>query len=380
MKNVFSYCLMFLIGSASACIPINAQDIAHNWALNDLIFAREVILENHPGVYNNLDLEFCNHVNLFFNNAKIRLVNAEDDNLRKQILHEFGKSFNDIHLRIIFPKETPVVAAVAEPVVTRDQFLCNITDTVCYVKLPTFDPDEKETEVIKSIIDTMPAVCHASYILFDVRGNGGGSSMWGKKIIDSLFGVRYTHHKRAKSLEKQYVEWRASASNIAYMSTDVREHVNKNFGKESKVSKWMEHIISGMQKTYDAHDMLYRDFSHTFHEISDVVETGSLCASTIIVLIDGHCASACLDFIDELKLMGKQVILIGKQTMADSLYMECRSLPLPSGKGAIVVPIKVYRNRPRGHNVPYVPDIEYVGDINDTQAVKQYIFSLLDQY
>jgi hypothetical protein len=378
MKNVFSYCLMFLIGSAYACISINAQDIAHNWALNDLIFAREVILENHPGVYNNLDSEFCNHLDLFFNNAKTRLINVEDDNLRKQILHEFGKSFNDIHLRIIFPKENHLIDAVVEQVVTKNQFLCDITDTVCYIKLPTFDPDEKETEVVRSIIDTMPIVRHASYILFDVRGNGGGSSMWGKKIIDSLFGVGYTHHKRAKTLEKQYVEWRASASNIAYMSTDVREHINKNFGKESKVSEWMELIISGMQKAYDTHDMLYRDFSHTFHEISDVVETDSLCASTIIVLIDGRCASACLDFIDELKLMGKQAILIGKQTMADSLYMECRSLPLPSGKGTIVMPIKVYRNRPRGHNVPYAPDIEYLGDVNDIQAIKHDIFSLLN--
>lgn len=48
---------------------------------------------------------------------------------------------------------------------------------------------------------------------------------------------------------------------------------------------------------------------------------------------------------------------MGKTTSADSLYMELRSIPVPSGKGFLNIPTKVYRNRPRGHNVPYVPDI-----------------------
>jgi len=215
------------------------------------------------------------------------------------------------------------------------------------------------------------------YIVFDVHGNGGGSSMWGKQITDELFGAGYTRHKRAKALAQQYVEWRASASNIAYLSTDVRECIHKDFGKTSKVAEWVEHIIDGMQKTYDAGAMLYRDCSNKFHDVADVQRHDSLCSSVIIVVIDERCVSACLDFIDELKLFGKKVILVGKQTMADSLYMECRSLSLPSGKGTVVIPIKVYRNRPRGHNMPYLPDVEYMEDMNNTQALNDFILSLM---
>lgn len=79
----------------------------------------------------------------------------------------------------------------------------------------------------------------------------------------------------------------------------------------------------------------------------------------IVVIIDAFCMSATLDFIDALKAMDQQVILVGETTDADSVYMEIRIADLPSGKGQFQFPIKMYSNRLRGHNVPYVPDIPY---------------------
>lgn len=92
----------------------------------------------------------------------------------------------------------------------------------------------------------------------------------------------------------------------------------------------------------------------------------------VIVITDSVNVSAALDFIDELKLMTKEVMLIGQKTKADRVYMEVRSLPLPSGAGIFSFPIKVYRNRPRLDNEPYYPNIEFK-DIHNTPALQGFI-------
>jgi hypothetical protein len=47
--------------------------------------------------------------------------------------------------------------------------------------------------------------------------------------------------------------------------------------------------------------------------------------------------------------------------------MEVRTVDLPSGLGTFSYPIKVYRNRSRGDNVPYMPNIEC--DVTDMQKL-----------
>lgn len=377
-KNFWRVLLVMLSIQMEICISKQENFSNYNWSLCDLDFAKETILENHPGVYNNLDPSFCAHLNVCYNDARIRLNNIQDDKVCKQILHEFAKSFNDVHLRMWFSQETSSGATQIQQPIIRPQFSCDVTHYVCYVRIPTFAPNKEEIESVKNIIKTIDAIRQIPYIVFDVRGNGGGSSIWAKQIIDALFGIGYTHHKRAQTLANQYVEWRASISNIEYLKTVVTDSVHKNFGKESEESKWVESIVDGMQKAYDIGNKLYYDASNKFHDIANITPQGSLCTSTIIIVTDSQCVSACLDFIDELKLMATRVVLIGKQTSADSLYMECRSIALPSGKGRIVIPIKVYRNRPRDHNIPYAPDIEYMQDINDMGAVKNFVFDVIE--
>ena len=92
----------------------------------------------------------------------------------------------------------------------------------------------------------------------------------------------------------------------------------------------------------------------------------------IILIISSDNFSAALDFVDEIKLMTKNVILISQKTKADRLYMEVRTIDLPSKTGKISFPIKVYRNRARGDNKPYIPNIEFT-DIQNTNHLQQFI-------
>jgi hypothetical protein len=96
--------------------------------------------------------------------------------------------------------------------------------------------------------------------------------------------------------------------------------------------------------------------------------------ATVYVLTDATCASACLDAMDVWKALG--AIHVGRETSADSLYMETRAQPLPSGYGQLSVPMKVYRGRPRGANQPYRPVHRIDAPMSDTPAVEAAILRL----
>jgi hypothetical protein len=56
--------------------------------------------------------------------------------------------------------------------------------------------------------------------------------------------------------------------------------------------------------------------------------------------------------------------------------MESSYLQLPSGVVELGFATKVYRNRPRGNNQPYVPRHRFAGDMRDTPALERWILGL----
>ena len=119
----------------------------------------------------------------------------------------------------------------------------------------------------------------------------------------------------------------------------------------------------------------YIEFTLDYESIEQTVN--SVCnpvKAKIIVIIDKGCGNACLTFIDQLKAMKHDVILFGQTTGADSVYMEVQKTDLPSKKGIFYFPMRVYKNRLRGNNIPYYPDIFYADDSsNNTETLQQAI-------
>jgi hypothetical protein len=92
------------------------------------------------------------------------------------------------------------------------------------------------------------------------------------------------------------------------------------------------------------------------------------------VLTDYGCASACLDAVDLLKSLG--AVQVGQETSADTVYMEVRSGPLPSGRVNANIPMKVYRGRARGNNETAMPAHEWTGALADTAGIEAWIAGL----
>lgn len=180
-------------------------------------------------------------------------------------------------------------------------------------------------------------------IIFDLRGNQGGNSEYGSKLINNLFGLNYAEQQRNLNYKDIYVDWRVSKSNLNYLK-DLYEQYK---------SSWIKNIIEGFETKLQERQSYYIEL---LFEESLSINTSLLnpVKAKIIIIIDEKNVSSVLDFIEELKTMTSNIILVGKTTKADRLYMELRTVELPSKLGTFSFPIKVYRNRKRGDNVPYI--------------------------
>ena len=252
-----------------------------------------------------------------------------------------------------------------------------LADGTMWFSIPSFDgnPDGEAGKSLRSLIDYIHAnadqVRSAPTIVFDVRGNGGGSSDWSYQIAKQLWGEGTID---AHPEPPMTVSWRASSGNL--------DAIRKTYDDRSKgghlspeITAWYKDTIAGLEKTIAEHQPLWViPPGSDAGEDAPKSEAAFKTAGPVYILTDASCMSACLDAVDLWTRLG--AIPIGQETGADTLYMEVRQLKLPTGIGAVSLPMKVYSGRARGSNQPVVPRYRFNGDIADTAAVERWVATL----
>ncbi len=364
---MFKKTILISLIITNACISQNID-----WAQQDLLFMHDAIRDNHPGMHNELDPNFKEHFSLHYQIAQNQLKTCTTDEQKVETIRSFIASFNDAHMQIRYKEfQTNSTHQQAK----RNSFaIADLDNSVCWITLPTFQPNAQEKESLQTIIDTLAqkqqTFTSNDCIVFDIRGNGGGNSMFARDIVFALFGQDYARYCADTLYKDVLVDWRASQSNITYLK-QVREK-NSNDPQQVAFVQWLTHVIEGMQQALDESKPYFRQQNKT--QLDDIQHPPvNPLKARIIMIVDNRCFSAALDFIDYLKAMNHDVVLMGKTTGSDSLYMDINQSELPSKKGSFALPMKVYRNRIRGHNEPYAPDIIYQGNINDTIVLQQFV-------
>lgn len=227
---------------------------------------------------------------------------------------------------------------------------------------------------LKTLVEEAPSWRDASYVVFDVRRNEGGDSEWGRRILAALYGEPFIDRvvRRAPKFGNQYVEWRASKDNLAHVRSIIRS-IEEQHGKEARPLTGLRKVERAMA---DALEQNRTSLVRPAPAAARDPEVGPLppreFKGRVVLLTDTMCASSCLDFADAAYEL-PDFVHAGRMTNADSVYMEVRNAPLPSGLAELVLPVKVYRGRPRGHNVPYTPSWVYPGNIYDTPALERWL-------
>lgn len=350
---LFILCLLFL----NSCM--NKQ----NPYIEDLNFIYKAISENHPGVYNDQDYEFNKNLKESYSKAKGKIIDAKNFYSSKEAISIFTKSFNDNHLWVSWSNDSKKLNID----ILRKFSVSRLSNNIAWVTLPTFDLDIRQEKDFYQLIKDITELQFTKYIIFDLRGNQGGNSEYGSKVVDALFTEEYTHQTKCLFNKKVYVDWRASEDNLNHISSLLVKYPNS----------WLQEIEYGLKESIKQSKNYYREFSSQTCGLKNDLRKVPMLSTKVIIVIDSSNVSAALDFIDELKMVTTNIMLIGQTTKADRLYMEVRSLPLPSGFGSFSFPIKVYRNRNRLDNQPYVPDIKQ--GVSNTEALQRFILTKIKE-
>ena len=238
-----------------------------------------------------------------------------------------------------------------------------------WVELGGFNGDPESADGVRltslkaGIAARADEIRSAPAVVFDLRGNGGGSSAWLRAMAESLWGK---DRVEAHAPRSSGVEWRASAGNLATI-----ESYKAQLGGDPEIMEWLVKITDGLTATRAAGGELWL-------QADDGPPPAAPAANPMraraYVLTDYGCASACLDAVDLLKALG--AVHVGQETSADTVYMEIRSEPLPSGRAVARIPMKVYRGRARGNNETAVPAHAWTGALSDTAGIEAWVAQL----
>jgi hypothetical protein len=215
----------------------------------------------------------------------------------------------------------------------------------------------------------------AAFVVLDMRGNGGGSSMYGDQIARALMGADYVDRMvGASNTDGDCVsDWRASEGNIRQLQSFVND-LGPVRGPE--FTAW---ATQKLQKATAAHargEAFATPLRCAAAAPLAKAPVASQLRGRFILLTDGACFSSCLDVTDSLLQLG--ALHVGQTTDAGTHYMEVREERLPSGLSWFSTLEAVAMDMPAKLG-PFTPSVPYDGDIGDTAALEQWVLKLVGQ-
>jgi hypothetical protein len=252
-----------------------------------------------------------------------------------------------------------------------------LKDGTYWFRIPSFDGDpnspvgQRLRELINYVhlhaanIRTSPA------IIFDLRGNGGGSSDWSAQIARLLWGEAKFQHRHEAPMT---VSWRASKDNLSFLQSSYAER-SKGGSLSPDARAWYEDTIANLQRALAAREALWLAKPGKADTRAQARGMPSYrIRGPVYVITDPNCMSACLDAVDLWTSLG--AVTAGRETGADTIYMEVRPVRLPTGIGGFSLPMKAYSGRRRGSNQPVLPKYRFGGDMADTPSLQKWIAAI----
>lgn len=247
-----------------------------------------------------------------------------------------------------------------------------LPDQSFWINMGSFESDPSTpdganlTRLNAAIADQAAALRVAPRVVFDLRGNNGGSSAWVSRAATLIWGSGPIDRLNNPA---ERAAWRVSDANIAQI-----ERYRTTFAAQRATDPapydWAVRTAAGLTAARARGDRLW--IEPAGEPVLAATDAHPVTAR-VFVLTDRGCGSACLDAVDVLTGLG--AVQVGQETSADTLYMEVRQQVLADG-AVIWVPMKAYRGRRRGSNVPAVPRHVWRGAMDDTAGLRAWIAAL----
>jgi hypothetical protein len=231
-----------------------------------------------------------------------------------------------------------------------------------WAAMPTFMPDDKQREAYRAMVRAVETgrqrFLDADAVVIDLRQNQGGSSVWSRTFAEALWGKERVQRRMAARSARTEVWWRASQGNADHLAGLV-EQLTREGQVESL--EWAKEKSAGLHAALARGETWYVEKDGTpGTPDADLPTDPPAFTRPVYVIVPGQCASACLDALDAFTRF-PNTKLIGAPSSSDSTYMEVRWQKVASGLALVVIPNKMYVNRPRANGQGYRPAI-YVND------------------
>lgn len=270
--------------------------------------------------------------------------------------------------------------ALAQPRAPR-QGIQQVRPGVHWVHASNFQPSSsKAVARFEHMLDGIRQTGDAQAVVLDVRGNGGGNSMFGNRILLALLTDAILGEDAAQPPQRPRAYWRVSP--IAQEAFEKRKaRILETEGPDSEAYRFTQRMASLMDdaasRGQDFVEQPRPDISHPEFQQDAAGERVRRFSGRLVLVTDAYCMSACLDFVSAaLRIPG--IVHVGSPTGTDTQYTDVGSMAL-SPTVMFGFPLKVWKNHGRQDKEgrPYVPQFVFDGNLADTAAVQAWVLDTI---
>jgi hypothetical protein len=236
-----------------------------------------------------------------------------------------------------------------------------------WVGMPDFD-GAASGAAYGALYPQLAALPKSGWVVFDLRGNGGGDSSWGNRALGALFGTAYAEKLAEAGGASKYLI--ADQATVTLLKHYIEAPEFAASREESQAD--LARVEAAMRSRQRLALVWGKD------------ESGVLPAPVwprphgprIAAIIDRECFSSCMNFLQQILATGDSVVL-GEPTNGYSPFGEINRRELPSGHGALYVPSALF-NTATAAREPFAPDIPFAGNMADDAALQKWVNTTLD--
>jgi hypothetical protein len=248
------------------------------------------------------------------------------------------------------------------------------SDGHAWVQIGNFKDETALKALEADLLARQSLLRSAPYVVFDLRGNGGGNSTWGGRFASILWGEEAVEGRRLADQSSNPADhgkyWRRSKVAAAKMHAAANEYTAQ--GPDfADIAKYWRELGDTIAAAKD--DGLYQDECCRPQPRPSVVPKPTY-AGKVFVVTDAGCFSSCVVVMNTLKRMG--AAQIGEASGQNEVYGESVGpFQLPSGLGWYRIPVSIIR-QPRSSLGGLPPDVLWPGAMDDDRGLRAWIARL----